>query len=322
MDILVDGKIKELTVIDKNDVVWMADFIDISNRNEFKWNDEKDMYETDSDTFEWWSDMAHKQNKITSMELLLSDEDAEKYRNEPFVGDLEDIINQQLGWLEDNIEAKEQASEREAHMKAPLFMYGIETARSLGETGLAEWRASHKENKACRNAIVEAKRANTEPAPYGVYFDAKKTVNDVLNKGISLDRLGYIIATQVIRNERYLNNPQFIDGRFSNKVKDWALNTINNLEQLTKESFPFRSFEDCDLTSDMHHTLVNSLAEKFIDKQIELDKAKEEKKPEKEKSAEKPSAIKAIEDIKSEQKSLQSSKPAPAQEKKASQELE
>lgn len=114
MEILVDGKIKEITVVDLDyNVEWTKDFIDITNRDEFKWNGEMNMYETDPDTFEWWSDMAKKQNKINAMEQLLSSEEIVEYRKGLLAGDFEATINQQLDWLENALRAKGMGPEPE-----------------------------------------------------------------------------------------------------------------------------------------------------------------------------------------------------------------
>lgn len=163
--------------------------------------------------------------------------------------------------------------ETEEHLNAPIILHDFQKAQSLGEYGISNFRKSREENKLCAQAIIAAKEENTT---YGemagvCYFDAAKTVDDVLKKGFPAERLGYVIASQVVRDQHYLDNPQFIDGRFSRAVKEWAISTFSQ-----QENFPFRNFEDCDITSAMHHTLVNSLAEKFIDKQLELSNAKEE----------------------------------------------
>ena len=196
--------------------------------------------------------------------------------------------------------------EREAHMNAPLILHDAQTARSLGENGLNDFRSSLRENRACAKAIIAAKNENTT---YGdmagvTYFDAAKTVDDVLAKGFPPERLGYVIASQVVRDQRDLDNPRFIDGRFSRAVKEWAISTFSQ-----QENFPFRNFEDCDVTSAMHHTLVNSLAEKFIDKQAELSKEKENVADKPAEIKEKPSVLGKIQKLKSEQKAREAATP-------------
>lgn len=177
------------------------------------------------------------------------------------------------GYLAFPDQETQEALEAEIHMNAPLILHDGQTARLLGENGLKDFRSSRQENRACAEAIISAKKENTT---YGdmagvCYFDSAKTVDDVLKKGFPAERLGYVIASQVVRNQNCLDNPRMIDGRFTNKVKDWAVKIFSQ-----QENFPFRNFEDCDITSAMHHTLVNSLAESFIDKQAELNKGKEE----------------------------------------------
>lgn len=160
-----------------------------------------------------------------------------------------------------------EEQEVQAHINAPLILHDFQKAQSLGEHGIDNFWQSREENKLCAKAIIAAKQENTT---YGemagtCYFDAEKTVGDVLAKGFPQERLGYVIASQVVRDQNYLDNPQIIDGRFSREVKEWAIKTFSQ-----QENFPFRNFEDCDITSAMHHTLVNSLAEKFIGRQLEL----------------------------------------------------
>lgn len=204
--------------------------------------------------------------------------------------------------------------EREAHMNAPLILHDGQTARSLGENGMNDFRSSKRENRACAEAIIAAKNENTT---YGemagvCYFNAERAVEDVLKKGFPAERLGYVIASQVIRDQNYLDNPQFIDGRFSRAVKEWAISTFSQ-----QENFPFRNFEDCDVTSAMHHTLVNSLAEKFIGRQAELSKA-EKTSDEAEK---KPSVLSSIKELQNQQKTKEAEKPTPQKAKSNDQEL-
>lgn len=200
------------------------------------------------------------------------DEIYEDFRDDEYATAYRDL-NITIGDTADKIQISLDR-EREAHMNAPLILHDGQTARSLGEAGLKDYRESHKENRACAEAIIAAKKENTTygDMPGVCYFEAAKTVDDVLKKGFPAERLGYVIASQVVRNQNYLDNPRIIDGRFTNKVKDWAIKTFSQ-----QENFPFRNFEDCDITSAMHHTLVNSLAESFIDKQAELSKAAEKK---------------------------------------------
>ena len=204
--------------------------------------------------------------------------------------------------------------EREAHINAPLILHDAQTARSLGENGLNDFRSSLRENRACAKAIIAAKNENTT---YGdmagvTYFDAAKTVDDVLAKGFPPERLGYVIASQVVRDQRDLDNPRFIDGRFSRAVKEWAISTFSQ-----QENFPFRNFENCDVTSAMHHTLVNSLAEKFIGKQAELSKAEKTN----DESEKKPSVLGSIKELKDQQKAKEVEKPTPQKYKSNDQEL-
>lgn len=165
------------------------------------------------------------------------------------------------------------ALDRETHTNIPLILHDSQTARDLGETGINDFRNSRKENIACAEALITAAKENQTygDMPGTTYFNAVKTIDDVLNQGFSIERLGYVIASQVVRDQDYLNNPRIIDGRYSRGVKDWAINIFSQ-----QENFPFDNFEYCDITGSIHQTLVDSLAQKFIDKQAELNYLKEQ----------------------------------------------
>lgn len=173
-----------------------------------------------------------------------------------------------LGYtLKDTADRIQISLDRSAHLTAPLILHDFQTARFWGEDGINDFRTSRKENKACAEALIAAAKENRTygDMPGTTYFNAAKTVEDVLKKGFSLKRLGYVIASQVVRNQDCLDNPLIIDGRFSRNVKEWAINIFSQ-----QENFPFKNFENCDITSAIHHTLVDSLAKAFIDKQLEL----------------------------------------------------
>lgn len=163
--------------------------------------------------------------------------------------------------------------DRETHKNVPLILHDAQTARDLGESGINDFRNSRKENIACAEALIAAAKRNItySDMPGADYFNAGKTIDDVLNKGFPIERLGYVIASQIVRDRNYLNNSRIIDGRYSRGVKDWAINIFSQ-----QENFPFDNFDGCDITSSVHQTLVNSLAQKFIDKQAELNFLKEQ----------------------------------------------
>ncbi len=166
--------------------------------------------------------------------------------------------------------------------------------------------ASRKENQRCSKFIAKTIQECSAPEKYGVHFDADAAVQNLLH-AFPAERLAQVIAHQVIPSQNYIDNSNFVDGRYSKRVVEWAEESIAN-----DENHNFKNFEYCSCNA--HPVLINSLAEKFIDAQLELLFSKD--------SLKKPSAIKAIENIKSEQKLAQADKSAPVQEKKASQELE
>ena len=102
MKILVAGVIKDLTVIDGNGTEWTQDFV--ADCDDIFYDNEKEMYVTDPETFEWWSDIVAKENRISEMEEQLSEEDRERYvKDNGNWCDLETTVNQQLCWLEEHL---------------------------------------------------------------------------------------------------------------------------------------------------------------------------------------------------------------------------
>ncbi|MCM1059766.1 MAG: DUF3848 domain-containing protein [Eubacterium sp.] len=224
----------------------------------------------------------------------------------------------------------ERQAQMTAHMTAPLILHDYQTALSFCNSelndysALDDYRISGQENIACAKAIIAAKEQNTTCGDMAgvTHFNAEKTLDDVLNKGFSAERLGYVIANQVVRDQNYLENPRIIDGRFSGKVKDWAIKTFSQQENLS-----FENFRGCDLTYSIHHVLVNDLAEKFIEKQLELSAEAEKNTSElgetrETKTEKKPSVLGEIGKIKAERETKKAEKPVPQKAKSHGQEIE
>lgn len=155
----------------------------------------------------------------------------------------------------------------------PVILYSSDRRASLSPEEAKAFKESFKENEACAKELIASSKENiTYGDMAGVtYFDAEKTIEDILNKGFSAERVGWIVASQVVDGQICLDNPKLIDGRFSNKVKEWALNLFSQ-----QEKYPDRCFQGCDMTSALHRTYVNSLAEAFIERQLELSRANEQ----------------------------------------------
>ena len=99
--------------------------------------------------------------------------------------------------------------------KTPLYSYPAAYARENGE--LEQYRASHKANIACRNAIEIAIREN-----YQDNCLSKDAVKQVVDE-FGYDRTLYVLAATVREKEW--------DGRFSTANKQWA-KTIPVFEDL------------------------------------------------------------------------------------------
>lgn len=68
MKIMVEGKQCEIIVVDDKGTEWTKDFIGNNGGWEFiAFNEETGFYETDKETFAWWSDAADQQNNLTAL---------------------------------------------------------------------------------------------------------------------------------------------------------------------------------------------------------------------------------------------------------------
>ena len=111
--------------------------------------------------------------------------------------------------IQDTIEARaDDLIQREEEIrKSPVYKYPFDYAKENGE--LDQYRASHKANIACKQAI-ENEISNRHD---GFSFDCKAAVHAVVKK-FGYDRTLYVLAATVRDKEH--------DGRFSYKNKDWA----------------------------------------------------------------------------------------------------
>ncbi len=172
-----------------------------------------------------------------------------------------------------------------------------------------EWLSGKMEADKCADLI----RNCSDCEEYSAHFDAKAAVQEVLNEMLnefSEETVARVIAHQVIPSQDYmddpnLDNPDFFDGRYSKKVTEWAKGVIAN-----EKRHDFKNFDYCSINA--HPVIINSLAEKFVDRQREL-AAEADKKP---------SVLGSIEKIKAEQKAKQNERnPQTAPKKQKGQEL-
>lgn len=105
-----------------------------------------------------------------------------------------------------NIAIQKEREQRQALLNTPLYKYPATYAREHDE--LPEYRASHKANIACRDAIDDAIREN--------YNDNRLSVNAVKQviSEFGYDRTLYVLANTVREKEW--------DGRIDQRNKDWA----------------------------------------------------------------------------------------------------
>lgn len=121
-----------------------------------------------------------------------------------------------------------------------------------------------RENISCAEAIKSAVRDNSSYIDGGTHFEAKKAVEQVLSE-FPAKRVALIIAHQVIPDKDCLCHSDFVDGRYSRTVKEWARETIER-----EPNFDFGKYEYCDIVGSSHPVIINAFAEKFIKKEAEL----------------------------------------------------
>lgn len=90
-----------------------------------------------------------------------------------------------------------------------VYPYSREEAQRLNE--ISQWRESHKENVACKNAIEEAIRSDFD----GMHLD-KGCAERVIDR-FGYHRVAYVLANSIQQKD--------YDGRFSRGNHDWAKQT-------------------------------------------------------------------------------------------------
>ncbi len=169
--------------------------------------------------------------------------------------------------LTEMIDKAEQARPKVNHFDIPVILQDIKSVRCKGESAIEALILSNQENKRCNDAIVKAISDNSTPVKYGVHFEAQKAAEQVLGE-FPLDRVALVTAFQVIHSKDYLENRNFIDGRYGNDVQKWAIDKITQVQ-----NFPFDNFRECHFADKSHPVLVDSFAKKVIQKELEVEKA-------------------------------------------------
>ncbi len=153
-------------------------------------------------------------------------------------------------------EVKQQDTD---HFKIPLVLSDYNVERN--ENALEVLRQSCFENRQCSSDISKALSDNTEVKGFGIKVGTKKALEQIMAQ-YPEERIAAVLATQVIRSKDYLDNPEFVDKRYSPEVRAWAKATIS-----AHKDFNFKNFDYCDISDKHHPTIVNALAKDLISAQ-------------------------------------------------------
>ena len=107
MEFIVNGELKDITIVDANGVEYTADVIlESTNCGGAVYNEDTMDYSMDEKSYLYWSDMSKKMNKISEMYNELSPEEKEEYLS---IGDgsLDDVVAETLAWLEEKQREKD-----------------------------------------------------------------------------------------------------------------------------------------------------------------------------------------------------------------------
>ncbi|MBP0962218.1 MAG: DUF3849 domain-containing protein, partial [Oscillospiraceae bacterium] len=181
---------------------------------------------------------------------------------------LEDILlGRQKEQVQDKTPNQEKSDavslpETTDHSAIPVYLKTIKEARELGELDL--FKENESENRYCNTVLSFAVMENYHMSEngYGGIFDADTALKQALEK-CPLDRITYLVASRVSANEW--------DKRFTDNVHKWADNIILPLPESVKEDLRYVQIND-------HSGLVNMLAEKIMEKQLEIDNTAEKNK--------------------------------------------
>lgn len=122
-----------------------------------------------------------------------------------------------------------------------IYPHSFAQAKQLGE--LNDWKASHKENTACKNAIEEAIRRDFD----GMHLKGGCAEN-VINQ-FGYHRVSYILANSLQCRD--------YDGRFSRGNYDWAKQTYI---QPDKDSYSNRNL---DFAVDSHSAVLDGFVSQY-----------------------------------------------------------
>ena len=141
------------------------------------------------------------------------------------------------------------------HFSVPVYLKTAQEARDSGEIGL--FRQNGNENQSCRESIKKAINDNYHLYENGLggTFDADAALKQVM-KEYPLDRISLLVASRIASSDW--------DKRFDEKVQKWANDVISPLPDKIKPSLIYYQTNE-------HSGLVNMLAGKIMEKQLELE---------------------------------------------------
>ena len=122
-----------------------------------------------------------------------------------------------------------------------VYPYSFAEAKRLDE--LKDWKASHQENIACKNAIEAAIRRDFD----GMHLKADCAESVIANFGHH--RVSYVLANSLQQKE--------YDGRFSHGNKEWAQQTYI---PSNKDAYSNRN---ADFTADSHPAVLDGFVNQY-----------------------------------------------------------
>lgn len=141
------------------------------------------------------------------------------------------------------------------HFDIPVYLKTAKEAKEHGELDI--FRQNKRENSFCRDVLSFAVTDNYHLSEkgYGGTFDADTALKQALEK-CPLDRIMLLVASRISSNDW--------DKRFTDNVHKWADNIILPLPESVKEELRYVQINE-------HSGLVNMLAEKIMEKQLEIE---------------------------------------------------
>lgn len=141
------------------------------------------------------------------------------------------------------------------HLDIPVYLNTVKEAREHGELDL--YTQNEGENRSCRDFISKVVTENYRiyEGGYGGAFNSDATLKQIMQE-YPLDRIALILAARVSTADW--------DKRFTDRVHEWAKETIDPLPEEVKEKLKYVQINE-------HSGIVNLLAERVIEQQRDLE---------------------------------------------------